>query len=310
LEIFQWDGTLWALPAYLDMQVIYYNKELFDTAKEPYPEKGWSWDEFLATADHMTTETRQGNGKSGYYGLVSNPRWGDFVPFFYQHGADISNLDDPLLAEAIQWYADLSLVHQVNPHPNLVPDGDTYGFFREQKAAMWIGFLSDRDGLGFHHLANPWSFEWGILPLPRGPYGESTLYRAQGYYISAHCQNVAETWKWIRFLSQHPLEKGLPAHRDIARSDRWRILVGDEVAAAAIHASEHLVPRIASRTYPPDLLEVYARTVESIVNDGNRSGFNTSPPYLRALSLTTESVMLGETTAAEGIIKLHQQYGK
>jgi len=310
LEMFSWEGELWALPAEIDMQLLYYNREYFDQQGVAYPQTGWSWEDLLLTAQSMTTVSGQVRPTTGYYGLVSNPRWGDFVPFIYQNGSDIFGWDDAWLAEAVSWYADLSRVYGVAPLPKYVDYGDTYSSFREGKAAMWIGFLADRDGLGFHHLAMPWPFEWGVVPLPGGAPGEATLYRGQGYYISAHSEHVQEAWAWIQFLNSHPLGKALPALRATAESDDFQALVGDEVAAAALHAVDHLVPRVDAPGYPPEMLETYARTVESVVNDGYRMGFYEPPAYLREFSILVEAVIMGEMTATEAVEKLELGFGR
>ena len=58
----------------------------------------------------------------------------------------------------------------------------------------------------------------------------------------------------------------LPARRSVAESSGFRESVGDEVAAAALYAVEHLVPPIATVGVPPETLEMYTQLVESVVN--------------------------------------------
>jgi len=305
-DMFTWHGSLWALPAEIDMQVIFFNKELFDENGVDYPQAGWTWDNLLENAQKLTVTDEEASPDYGYYGLVSNPRWGDYISFIYQHGSDILATDDPRTAEAIQWYADLALIHNVMPDPERVLYGDTYGYFREEKAAMWIGFLADRDGQGFHHLASPWEFEWGLAPLPKDQL-EATLYRAQGYYLTAHTKHINESWEWIKFLSSNTSGKGLPARRSIAESSSFYALVGEDVASTGVHAVDHLVPRINESNTPPELLEEYSRTVESIVNDGNRVGFFRQPEFPRFFAIQVESVIKGEITAAEAMQFLSQK---
>ncbi|MFC2042648.1 ABC transporter substrate-binding protein [Chloroflexota bacterium] len=306
LDMFKWRGSLWALPAEIDMQVIFFNKELFDLNGVDYPRAGWTWDDLLETAQKLTVTDEEASPDNGYYGLVSNPRWGDYISFIYQHGSDILSTDDPRTAEAVQWYTDLALVHNVMPKPDRVFYGDPHGYFREEKAAMWIGFLADRDGQGFHHLASPWDFEWGLAPLPKDQL-EATLYRAQGYYVTSHTKHENESWEWIKFLSSKSSGKGFPARRSVAESSSFKALVGEDVASTGLHAVDHLVPRINVSNIPPDLLEEYSRTVESVVNDGNRFGFFKQPEFPRLFAIQVESVTKGEITAAEAMKFLNQK---
>jgi ABC-type glycerol-3-phosphate transport system substrate-binding protein len=171
---------------------------------------------------------------------------------------------------------------------------------------MWIGFLADRDGQGFHHLASPWEFEWGLAPLPKDQL-EATLYRAQGYYLTAHTKHINESWEWIMFLSSNTSGKGLPARRSVAESSSFYTLVGEDVASTGLHAVDHLVPRINESITPPELLEEYSRTVESVVNDGNRVGFFKQPAFPRFFAIQVESVIKGEITAAEAMQFLSQK---
>ena len=45
LDMFDREGALWALPAEVDMQLLYYNTDLFDESGVAYPQAGWTWDD-------------------------------------------------------------------------------------------------------------------------------------------------------------------------------------------------------------------------------------------------------------------------
>ena len=295
LEIFTWEDSLWALPAEIDMQLLFFSKALFDARNMPYPQAPWSWEDFLQVAKDMT-DIQDG---AGQYGLVTNPRWGDFLPFLYQHGGDIFQTGQ-VMQTAINWYADLVRVHAVVPDPKDILEGDIYAWFAQGKAAMWVGFLADRDGIGYHHLAVDWDFDWGALPLPSDQ-TEAALYRAQGYYLSAGSKHPQEAILWMRYLSGQITGKGLPCRQEVATSQAYQDAVGVETAAAALHAADHLIPRVVHQTEPAWLIEKYALTVESLVNDGNRSGFYRSPECLRILAVVVDQVMRGEKSTEDAI---------
>lgn len=266
LDMFRWEGALWALPAEVDLQLLYYNKDLFDESEVAYPQAGWTWDDLLLAAQRLTTVEGEPWSYTGHYGLASNPTWGDVVLFIYQHGGELFQFDDPLTEEAIQWYADLALVHGVMPRPKDVLYGNTYGMFQEEKAAMWIGYLGSRNGRGSSiGIGGPWRFNWGVVPLP-GDQTEATMYWGRGYYITSRTAHVEEAWAWIQYLSSQLIGRALPARRSVAESSGFRESVGDEVATAALYAVEHLMPPITAADVSPEVTEVYAGMVESVVN--------------------------------------------
>ena len=62
-ELLTIEGRVWAIPGGVDVMVMYYNKDLFDQHNVPYPNVGWTWNDFLnaavatsaATAGHDRT---------------------------------------------------------------------------------------------------------------------------------------------------------------------------------------------------------------------------------------------------------------
>jgi ABC-type glycerol-3-phosphate transport system substrate-binding protein len=54
-ESFQWDRGLWGLPVSMDIQVVIYDPAAFDAAGLPYPDEGWTLDDY-ANADRELSE--------------------------------------------------------------------------------------------------------------------------------------------------------------------------------------------------------------------------------------------------------------
>jgi len=50
LAAFARQGKTWAVPTGVDPMLMYYNRDLFDARQVPYPQMGWTWDDFLAAA--------------------------------------------------------------------------------------------------------------------------------------------------------------------------------------------------------------------------------------------------------------------
>jgi len=51
---FYLDKRVYGFPCNVAANAIWYNKDLFDTAKVPYPKDGWSWGDLIATAKKLT----------------------------------------------------------------------------------------------------------------------------------------------------------------------------------------------------------------------------------------------------------------
>ena len=58
------DGHYYSLPAKRITETILYNQKMFDDAGIPYPDKDWTYDEFLDTARKLT----KGEGTDKVYG--------------------------------------------------------------------------------------------------------------------------------------------------------------------------------------------------------------------------------------------------
>jgi len=131
---YKYNGTTVAYAAANEVLLLYYNKDMFDTAGVAYPpaavDGAWTWDEFVATAKKLTIDQ---NGKhpdeEGFdaqsinqYGcMVENLPWQLEVwalsnggGFYSADGKDVTIGDDASI-EAIQKVADLYLKDHVAP---------------------------------------------------------------------------------------------------------------------------------------------------------------------------------------------------
>jgi ABC-type glycerol-3-phosphate transport system substrate-binding protein len=262
LDALSQDGKLWGLPSELNLAVIYYNKDLFDQAGVSYPAVGWTRDDFLETAVAL----RQGlpEREIAFAGQVD-----EALPFIYAHGGGVKegddySLTDPRTVEAVRWFANLALVHDVMPLPerlelyepepregssiSITTSGDgeeaeaerRWGMIgakasiaaQEGDAALWSGSLVDREGSGGWH----WDFEWGIIPWPRDQ-EEIVVGLTYAYFISADTPHPQAALRWIDFLTRQPPQlKGIPARRSVAASESVRQAFSDQIGAEAYDA--------------------------------------------------------------------------
>jgi multiple sugar transport system substrate-binding protein len=166
----------------------------------------------------------------------------DVALFVYQHGGRLFDdinaptataFDDPKTIEAVQWYTDLALRHNVAPTPEQMRSfgGGAQGLGRgiyEGKFGMWMGTFSDRGGRTW---PVEWVEPWGMAALPADE-TNATAGIAPGYFLLAGRPHPEACWKWVTFLSEHTPEGLAPVRRSLLESDAFEEAVGEEAAAA------------------------------------------------------------------------------
>ena len=252
------EHKVWAIPAGANMLVMFYNQDLFDQYDVPYPEVGWTWDDFLDRALALR------DPGASVFGYAPIDRFLDAVSFIYQHGGrlfdDSQNptrtmFDDPLTIEALEWYARLIHEHNVAPTQKQLYDEDLGGAGSVvvgvylNKVGLWTGWLSERGGGRRVSDTWPgeWKMRWGMVPLPRDAQS-ATLTFIEGYFVSSQAQHPDACWRWISFLSEQTPYRLMPARKSLAESAAYERQVGSDVAAVAQASVESAMvpsPRLA-----------------------------------------------------------------
>lgn len=255
LNVFTVDGEIWAIPFGANPIVVYYNQDLFDQSGIPYPENGWTWDDFLSAALAIR------DPEAGVFGYASNVGRVDALWFVYQHGGriydDIQNpsrvtFDDPLTVEALEWYADLYHKHDVALSPE-----QALRAFGSADSAVVRAIVEDRVGMwsydfvlqGGRNSSAEWPMRWGMVNLPRDTQAVTGGICA-GYAISSQTPHTDAAWTWVAFLSRRPLEYLVPVRKSIVESAEYRRQVGEDVVAIVGDSLESALfysPRVYSR---------------------------------------------------------------
>lgn len=128
------DGSLWGLPDGGTPMVIYYNPEAFERAGVELPTSDWTWEEFLDVAQRLTLDSEGRNSLDPEFDRENVVQYGfrvrkwlfEWIYWVWQNGSDViapdgttvsGYLDSPETIEAIQFLADMVLVHGVSPDP-------------------------------------------------------------------------------------------------------------------------------------------------------------------------------------------------
>jgi multiple sugar transport system substrate-binding protein len=253
LDQFTYQGQLWGLPASVTVNLVNYNKDLFDAAGLAYPSVNWTTSDFLEAAVALT----KGEGESAQYGYAPSSFGTDeLVSFMDRLGADMldESVDPPRLVfnspeviDAFRWYTSLATQYKVEP---AFENTENFGGGERQRQTLIdtgrVGMWMEGGGGGFGFRVvvregGPGGSEQqaerniGVVPLPAGPNSVkgSGFQSVDGYFVSAQSDARQACWDWIAFLTEQPnVTTGLPARKSVAESAAYRELVGTEQADA------------------------------------------------------------------------------
>ncbi len=192
----EYNGRLYSVANLLipNPDALYYNLDMFNTAGLPYPSDQWTLEDMKEAAIRLTRHGPDGNVN----------QWGiEFHRFFIwdlirmNGGKLVSDdgtyapFDDPAVYEALQWLADIDLVHEAiawNPY-------EYAGAFTEGYAGMHIMWTNLTYG-----LRNSATWDWDIAPIPAGKLGSIGTFKGNPVVIPVNAKNKEAAWEFMKFL--------------------------------------------------------------------------------------------------------------
>jgi multiple sugar transport system substrate-binding protein len=199
LVAYHHNGKIYAIPYDEGPGILYYNKDIFDKAKVPYPDQTWTLDHLKQAAQEMTG----GSGPTKVFGFNDIPTPGDAAmapSYLYPFGAAYVNepqenkylLDKPEAVAALEWWLDM-LKRGLVPSP------------AEQKAIP-SGLSAFDIGRAAMHLDGSWhtptlnqnaKFRWDVSYWPAGPKRHATFSAGSGYVIAQTSQVKDAAWIYL-----------------------------------------------------------------------------------------------------------------
>jgi len=229
IDRFTVDGKLLAIPRdTAPFACVFYNKDIFDEAGEPYPTDDWTWEDMLAKAQRLTKTGVDGRiERYGFYGWA----WMNFV--FGNGGQLVDDVKNPKHAavntqaaiDGLQFYSDLINKYRVMPTPvalsNLGMGVDE--MFAGGRLAMFLSGIWETPSL------RNFDFKWDVAMFPKNKDGIRNFGTGgSGYCLLKSSKHQKEAWEAIKALTgiygQIELAKrGLaqPARMAVAEGENW-----------------------------------------------------------------------------------------
>jgi len=210
IALYQWKGSLYALPRDYGLQLIFYNTELFQReGLQPIPtdwnDKTWTFQKFQEYAVRLTKPDR-------YATFVprGNRLWGSFV---YTNGGAIVKKNDGTATEmalaekpavdALQFMQDLIYKHKVAPLPTEEAGlGTPQALLQNGRLAMWI---TNPGGNQNFKTVQGLPYEVGVFPLGAGA-KRAVGGGGTGWGANATTKLPEEAWAFVSYIASKEAE--------------------------------------------------------------------------------------------------------
>lgn len=229
VEAFRFDGErvgrgpLYGIPKDFTTVGFYYNKNLFDQARVPYPRPDWTWDDFVAAARKL----------SELDGVVGS----EFVTWpmmlrAYLRTEGVESRGDDFAQSRLREPAVFAALERLRSWRHDETDTLTGG--KSKLASGGPLFTTGKVGMAgpFGRWVVPQyrkitSFDWDFAPMPRGAARENIVITVS-WSVAATSPHKAEAWKLARWLTsadvqsrQSRLGLAIPTLKAVAESEAF-----------------------------------------------------------------------------------------
>jgi multiple sugar transport system substrate-binding protein len=219
----QVDGKQMEYPFSWNNMVTYYNTAIFEEKGVTPPGPDWTWDDFLDTSLKIASVTGSADDLFAY-SFWGSSAFGMSAWYFNNDTSALtpdwanSNLEDPKVAETLQFLADLILEHRVSPNPQGWDEQAQFlaGHLAMRTCGRWcIAGLQNEDFT---------TYDLQYQPHKSGPL--KTVAGTDGWGVATATKTPQEAWEVVKFLSNTDaaidmVKSGgnIPALRSVAEMD-------------------------------------------------------------------------------------------
>lgn len=198
VNMYSFDDKHYGVPKDISSIGLFYNKEIFDKAGEPYPDESWDWAKLKEVAKKLTDKD------TGVYGFgAPNSNEAGYYSFVFSNKGEILSEDKksteitmPETQEALQWWIDFSLEDGSSPTTADFSENGMENYFISGRLAMatfgsWqIASFAEND----YVLKNA-----DVTVLPKGK-ERITVYNGLANVAAATTKHKKEVEAFLTFL--------------------------------------------------------------------------------------------------------------
>jgi multiple sugar transport system substrate-binding protein len=189
IDAFSYQSKTYGLPKDFNTLGLVYNKDLFTSAGVKEPTNDWTWDDLKAAAKQLT--------KGGAVGVSFPADAARFVPFLWEAGGDLANINNDKGQMAFDFYTGFEAKDKTSKLPSELGMGWPGEALAKAKAAIAFegGWLP-----AFLKSDYP-NVKYGVVQMPKGPASKSNLIFTVAYAMSAKTKNPDASFAVLNYLT-------------------------------------------------------------------------------------------------------------
>ncbi len=213
-----YQGRNFGIPFGSNNLALFYNNDLLEAAGVKPPT---TWDELKEAVPHLAGKT------DGYPFSVAAVRSEEgafqFLPFLWQAGGDLDQLDSEATREALElWKGFIDSGYMSREVLSLNQQDIALQFVNGNTAMMVNGTWQ------VEQFRDSLEFEWGVVPLPAAE-AQATVIGGENFAIGSSSEHIQEAWNVITFMQEEEVliqmvkdKHYLPARKDLIQDPYWQ----------------------------------------------------------------------------------------
>ncbi len=274
-----YDGKVYGLPLRGHAQLLFYRKDLLEKHGLKVPE---AWDELVAAAKLI--KEKEGLGLANYYSPKNQQNIFTWVNLLWSNGGELIQdgklvFNSPAGVEALKFYADLELEHEINTEGALsFTPYDASLSVAAGKSAFFMGWWWHYGSriLGKNTTLDPGQIGFTGVPAFGGE-NAVTFAMSMPTGINVNSANREAAWEFLKWVSNPDLEK-----RNVTEKQDRNVIValhkqnlGDEEVNAANRGLHSAAAKSLgnSRVWPqvdvwPEIMQLIANAISDVASNG------------------------------------------